>query len=253
MLGNFPPAADAVEAAFTIEVVQETQRSYTVASWSSTGALARSQHGISSVLSAVLWSVDQAALCTTAFQILHAGCVAKRKRAILLSAPSQAGKSTLTLSLVKQGWDYLSDELAPVHLDNWYVQPYPCPISLRAGAELLFPDLVSPGMDAAEKRHVAPDKVRAACVSNGAELGAIVLPQFRPGVRCELRRLAPKQALVWLAGARLNNPKDSTVSSFQTVTQLVQRTSSYFLAYGDRTEACSVLDDLADGDLRDAE
>ena len=41
---------------------------------------------------------------------LHAGCVARGGRGVLLAGTSGAGKSTLTAALVKDGWDFLSDD-----------------------------------------------------------------------------------------------------------------------------------------------
>lgn len=41
---------------------------------------------------------------------LHAGCVVRENRAILLAAHSGAGKSTLALALALRGWSLLSDE-----------------------------------------------------------------------------------------------------------------------------------------------
>ena len=47
---------------------------------------------------------------------LHAAAVAMGNRVALLPAPSGTGKSTLTVGLLERGFDYLSDELAPIHL-----------------------------------------------------------------------------------------------------------------------------------------
>ena len=42
---------------------------------------------------------------------LHAGCVAREGRGMLLAGMSGAGKSTLTAALVTMGWDFLSDDM----------------------------------------------------------------------------------------------------------------------------------------------
>lgn len=41
---------------------------------------------------------------------LHAGCVARDGRGVLLAGTSGSGKSTLTAALVRDGWDFLSDD-----------------------------------------------------------------------------------------------------------------------------------------------
>jgi hypothetical protein len=42
---------------------------------------------------------------------LHAGCVAREGRGVLLAGTSGSGKSTLTAALVKDGWDFLTDDM----------------------------------------------------------------------------------------------------------------------------------------------
>ncbi|MFZ1084094.1 MAG: hypothetical protein WAN35_03915 [Terracidiphilus sp.] len=74
---------------------------------------------------------------------LHAGCVVRDERAILLSAPSGVGKSTLALALALRGWSLLSDEWtfvydAPDGLKAWGMQTS---IKLLPDAICYFPKL----------------------------------------------------------------------------------------------------------------
>jgi hypothetical protein len=74
---------------------------------------------------------------------LHAGCIVRDGRAILLSAPSGVGKSTLSLALALRGWSLLSDEWtfvsdAPNGLSVWGMQTS---IKLLPDAKLFFPEL----------------------------------------------------------------------------------------------------------------
>lgn len=41
---------------------------------------------------------------------LHAGCVARNGKGVLIAAPSGNGKSTMTLALARRGWELLSDD-----------------------------------------------------------------------------------------------------------------------------------------------
>lgn len=41
---------------------------------------------------------------------LHAGCIARNGKGILIAAPSGNGKSTMTLTLARRGWELLSDD-----------------------------------------------------------------------------------------------------------------------------------------------
>jgi hypothetical protein len=73
--------------------------------------------------------------------IIHAGVVALGGRGILVSAPSMVGKTTLIFSLVLKGFEFLSDELAPIHRKSLLIEPFPRSIGLRFRALALFPGL----------------------------------------------------------------------------------------------------------------
>jgi hypothetical protein len=61
---------------------------------------------------------------------VHAGVVAHRGRAIVLPAPTFAGKSELVAALVEAGAAYASDEYAVLRPDG-LVEPYARPLTLR--------------------------------------------------------------------------------------------------------------------------
>lgn len=63
---------------------------------------------------------------------LHAAVVALGERAVVLSAPSGSGKSTLALALAHDGFDYVSDELAPIDPLRRVVHPFPHALCLKA-------------------------------------------------------------------------------------------------------------------------
>ncbi|MGD0829756.1 MAG: hypothetical protein ABR907_02355 [Terracidiphilus sp.] len=77
--------------------------------------------------------------------VLHAGCVVREGKAILLAAPSGVGKSTLSLSLATRGWSLLSDDWSFVAdvangLIVWGMQTT---IKLLPDAALHFPKLLA--------------------------------------------------------------------------------------------------------------
>lgn len=70
---------------------------------------------------------------------VHAAVVASRRGAIMLVAPSGTGKSTLTWALLHRGFQYVSDELAPVDPVTLNVHPYPHALCLKTEPPLPFP------------------------------------------------------------------------------------------------------------------
>ena len=62
---------------------------------------------------------------------VHAAVLDLDGRALALVAPSGYGKSTTTWGLLHHGLKYLSDELAPVHLEAMRVHPFPHALCLK--------------------------------------------------------------------------------------------------------------------------
>ena len=58
--------------------------------------------------------------------LIHAGTLSARKKyGLIISAPCGFGKTTLTRELLKEGFRFLSDELAPVKRNTGMIYPYP--------------------------------------------------------------------------------------------------------------------------------
>lgn len=81
--------------------------------------------------------------CTVGVLPLHSACVVKEGRGILLAGASMAGKSTLTVALAKQGWEFLSDDW--VYVRNTSLGPVVyglnIPVKLLADARMHFTEL----------------------------------------------------------------------------------------------------------------
>ena len=62
---------------------------------------------------------------------VHAAALSFAGHGFLITAPSGTGKSTTAWGLLHHGFDYLSDELAPVDLRSLRLQPYPHALCLK--------------------------------------------------------------------------------------------------------------------------
>ena len=69
---------------------------------------------------------------------LHAGCIVRDGRAVLLAAASGVGKSTVTLALAMRGWSLLSDDWTFVGQDRQCLRAWAHADSLK-----LLPDAVN--------------------------------------------------------------------------------------------------------------
>jgi hypothetical protein len=73
---------------------------------------------------------------------VHAACIARDGRALMLCGASGAGKSTLAYACARHGWTYISDnESWLLRSDGRTILGHPTRIRLRAAAADLFPEL----------------------------------------------------------------------------------------------------------------
>ncbi len=124
---------------------------------------------------------------------LHAAAVSHPDHgAILICGPSRAGKTSLTLSLMLAGWNWLSDELilidesAPLRLLGFRRN-----FNLKESSWDLFPETGDlphrreswSGYHQANVRFIDPEALRPGAFAASASLSAILLPEFRADAR----------------------------------------------------------------------
>lgn len=103
---------------------------------------------------------------------LHAGAVRLDGQCAILVAPSGTGKSTLTWALLENGFEYMSDELAPVDVTNMEAKPYPHAVCLKADPPLpyLLPDTT---LRTSATLHVPASSIKNVVVKGGSPIAAI--------------------------------------------------------------------------------
>lgn len=77
----------------------------------------------------------------TDYFLFHAAAAAKEDQGIIIIGPSGSGKTSFVLKLIQEGYEFLSDELSPVHNLNLKLHPFPRSLGLRQGTLELFPYL----------------------------------------------------------------------------------------------------------------
>lgn len=140
------------------------------------------------VLSLQSWVDDQVALLASGVTPVHAGAVSWRGEGILLPGPSGAGKSRLVATLVQDGAEYLSDELALID-DEGHIAPYPRPVILR---------------DESGRRQAVAPAVLGATARTRVPVRVILALRFEPGGAWSLRPLAGSEAALLLVA---NSPR----------------------------------------------
>ncbi|MFH0907225.1 MAG: hypothetical protein V1929_00480 [bacterium] len=114
--------------------------------------------------------------------ILHAGAVSRAGQGLVISGNSGMGKSTLVSHLVRRGFGFLSDEVAPIERGTAYVEPFPLCVGLRPGpGQSLLGDAsaVDVAFRGDEKKLVDMARLPGAHVSERVPLKAVVLLSSR--------------------------------------------------------------------------
>lgn len=63
---------------------------------------------------------------------IHSAALEYKESGLLIVAPSGTGKSTTSWAMLNSGFNYLSDELAPLDLKTMNIDPYPHALCLKA-------------------------------------------------------------------------------------------------------------------------
>ena len=169
---------------------------------------------------------------------VHAAVVAYRERAVLIVGPPTQGKSTLATRLVALGWDYLSDETAPIRMTTDEVLPYP-----RTPVRRLNPGREVANHESTElEREVI--ELRAHQIRRSpSTIGLMVFPSFSFGSPPKLESLKPGDACIELIRNCMNLPENRSMGVAKAAT-LCRSISGHSLIYGDGDEAAGLLQRL---------
>jgi hypothetical protein len=135
---------------------------------------------------------------------LHAAAVALDGRVVLLAGPAGAGKSTLALSLLQHGFEYLSDELAPIDIGRAVAYPYPRALCLKSPppAPLAVPSGTFVG---GGRLHMPVTSLRVRHHTKPLPLAAIFFVGRGPAPVITCRRITAAAAVAHLAATGLNS------------------------------------------------
>jgi len=183
---------------------------------------------------------------------LHAGCVARNGRAVLLAGDSGAGKSTLTAWLVDQGFDFLGDELVVLGRDRPDLTVFPRAMMLRHSSLPLLSGM--PHLGAQPSKRIADDIVVNPPRPNGAvpACKVILFPQYVPNAGLTVTPLSPAQACKRLMQCNVN-AENLADGGLGALAGLARDALALELRYGGFEQLAEVIDDLRtyllDGDL----
>ncbi len=194
------------------------------------------------LLNEVCNEISRTAVSTRRHLALHAGMVAKGDAGVLLLGPAGAGKTTLTLALVDQGWIYGSDDLAPIDAITGRILPFPKPVSVKDPERWrrpIWPD--APAMlPPPSGPFMVPPKVLGKTVPSPVKPGLMVFPGFTPGSEPRCQELSPAQAAASSA-RNIHPPQPLDRRALRVISRLCAGAPGVRVTYGSRPAALAGL------------
>ena len=173
--------------------------------------------------------------------VLHAGAVRSPiGQVVVLPAPSNAGKSTLTARLVQAGWDYLGDEAIGIRSGTLAAVGYPKRLALAAASRAVL------GLPPSSAPHVAVRELRSDVGRLAGDVGPItrvVLPEYRKGAAASLELLDPPAAIKALMANTLNLARAGQ-EGLTTLCHLATSVPVHVLVHGGSADAAAAISRL---------
>jgi hypothetical protein len=166
-------------------------KTYTSFSWLTKAAVENRLYFRNNFLEKSVYLLLGASLVTD----LHAGCVSKNGKGILLFGDSGAGKSTLAYGCARAGWTYTSDDTSYLINDAEFprVIGHSHLVRFRPWAKALFPELawraLTPRLEGKPSIEVPISELPVSQTATEATVDAIVYLKRRPSSKAKLIQL----------------------------------------------------------------
>jgi hypothetical protein len=167
--------------------------------------------------------------------LLHAAALHKAGKVLVLTGPSNAGKSTLCRALMCEGWSYLTEEI--VSLGDDAIDALRRPLHFDAEEQFEIHPEFEPILLREEPKPTWIAKPPPPPPPKELQLAGIVRIQYRPDEPTELRRLDDAEARNELWACRMN----TGIEVAQLASRIIARVPCYRLDAADVESALAAL------------
>ena len=171
---------------------------------------------------------------------IHSAVVAWQGRASMFVAESGGGKSTTTWALLHHGYEYLSDEVAPIALDALHVLPYPRAVCLKRSPPRSYP-LPAETMRLSWSLHIPTTALPARVAVDACPLDAIFLLQHDPKAQApSLLRITAAEAAARMFVHALNTLAHPNMG-LDAVLRIASHARCYALTTARLPDTCALV------------
>jgi hypothetical protein len=200
----------------------------------------------------LVWAINWAAVEALAsrYLLFHAGAVTNAGRGFLLPGDSGSGKSTLVAGLLGAGFDYVSDDVAPVEPASLTLLPFAKSVSLRPGARRplatwhphLHERSRATDVEGAAEWFLTPEA--SSWPPGPAPVRYVVLPQYAAGARTQLTPIRRSAALERLI-AQSFSQRELGQRGIERTVAMLREADCFALRFGSLRRAVDLLRRLA--------
>jgi hypothetical protein len=173
---------------------------------------------------------------------VHGAALGFSRGAFLLVAPSGKGKSTTTWALLHHGFQYLSDELAPLNLDTLEVLPYPHALCLKKEPPYRYslPDKI---LRIASTLHIPTQQLPNATFLEPLPLRVIFFLDYQPGLHSPAVRPLSRAETAARLFTQALNPLAHTEDGLAGAVAIARKVPSFRLDSGDLRLTCDLINE----------
>jgi hypothetical protein len=164
--------------------------------------------------------------------------------------PSGSGKTTLAAGLMRNGFDYLADDLVAISAPMGTIVPWPMPLSIKPGSIDVITnnsDELSQAPSYRTKGVVARLLVPPSATwdSEPVKLRCLIFPRFADGAVPQLQRISSFQAIECLLRDRICIGSPITADRVASFLAWLDDTPAYLSVYGSLDDGMRHIQDLA--------
>jgi hypothetical protein len=178
--------------------------------------------------------------------------VAFEDAGILLPGNKGAGKTTLVAYLVKNGFEYFSDEVGAVDLQSMKMVPFPRPLNIKGRTDELLQPLgteleigrYGEGPTNYKAKYALPSSVLVGREFVGITF--LIFPRYVPGGKTSLVEVTRAEAALGIMRYAFNFPR-LREKGFLLATEIARRAPAYRLEYENLDEAVDAIREIMEG------
>ncbi len=185
---------------------------------------------------------------------VHAAAVALNGKGVVVVGQSGAGKTSIAIACALAGWDYLGDDAVILRANPAEVGAIYNSARLRSDMFDVFPEAMAASLgisdDAGEAKAEIDMALLHRCDRDGAEVGAIIVPQRSGGSRIGFAPMSRPDAVRTLMAATRQSIMGDDHATFDKLATLVRTVPCYVFDPGrDPSAVPAALGRLLQGDM----